>query len=166
MKLYLNLFNLLPISIVVLRESCDDRIDIFVLCWEICGQTQWCFDSTPLHCWPLTRNKRNIETKWRPEWKEADATERSQTRLKEKPREPQEDGDGSTFHTNDDKLDASSSSRASRDNSKSCIASYEKVVTIGSKIVQPVTCKPGCQVNAITVDLPGGGSKIIVVGCS
>ena len=86
--------------------------------------------------------------------------------LKEKPREPQEGGDGSTFHTNDDKLDASSSSRASRDNSKSCIASYEKVVTIGSKIVQPVTCKPGCQVNAITVDLPGGGSKIIVVGCS
>ncbi|KAK2566062.1 hypothetical protein P5673_010391 [Acropora cervicornis] len=86
--------------------------------------------------------------------------------LKEKPREPQEDGDGSTFHTNDDKLNASSSSRASRDNSKSCIASYEKVVTIGSKIIQPVTCKPGCQANAITVDLPGGGSKIIVIGCS
>ena len=86
--------------------------------------------------------------------------------LKEKAREPQEGGDGSTFHANDDKLDASSSSRASRDNSKSCIASYEKVVTIGSKIIQPVTCKPGCQANAITVDLPGGVSKIIVVGCS
>ena len=86
--------------------------------------------------------------------------------LKEKAREPQEGGDGSTFHANDDKLDASSSSRASRDNSKSCIASYEKVVTIGSKIIQPVTCKSGCQANAITVDLPGGGSKIIVVGCS
>ena len=55
--------------------------------------------------------------------------------LKEKPREPQEDGDGSTFHTNDDKLDASSSSRASRDNSKSCIADYN-FVTIGSKIIR------------------------------
>ena len=86
--------------------------------------------------------------------------------LKEKPREPQEEGDGSTFDTNDDKLDASSSSRASRDNSKSCIASYHKAIIIGSKIIQPVTCKPGCQANAITVNLPGGGWRIIVIGCS
>ena len=86
--------------------------------------------------------------------------------LKEKPREPQQDGDGSTFHTNDDKLGASSSSRASRDNSKSCIAAYLQPFTTGGKIIQPVSCKPGCQAKAITVTLPAGGSTIIVINCS
>ena len=84
--------------------------------------------------------------------------------LKEKPREPQEDGDGSTFHTNDDKLDVSSSSRASRDNSKSCIAGYN-YVTIGSKIIRVAICKQGCQAKTTTVIFPGGVTKIFATDC-
>ena len=84
--------------------------------------------------------------------------------LKEKPREPQEEGDGSTFHTNDDKLDASSSSRASRDNSKSCIAGYN-FVTIGSKIIRVAICRQGCQAKTMTVTFPGGVTKIFASDC-
>ena len=84
--------------------------------------------------------------------------------LKKKPREPQEDGDGSTFHTNDDKLDVSSSSRASRDNSKSCIAGYN-YVTIGSKIIRVAICKQGCQAKTTTVIFPGGVTKIFATDC-
>lgn len=84
--------------------------------------------------------------------------------LKEKPREPQEEGDGSTFHTNDDKLDASSSSRASRDNSKSCIAGYN-FVTIGSKIIRVAICRQGCQAKRMTVTFPGGVTKIFTSDC-
>ena len=84
--------------------------------------------------------------------------------LKEKPREPQQEGDGSTFDTNDDKLDASSSSRASRDNSKSCIAGYN-YVTIGSKIIRVAICKQGCQAKMTTVNFPGGVSKIFASDC-
>ena len=84
--------------------------------------------------------------------------------LKEKPREPQEDGDGSTFHTNDDKLDASSSSRASCDNSKSCIADYN-FVTIGSKIIRVAICKQDCQAKTMTVIFPGGVTKIFASDC-
>ena len=84
--------------------------------------------------------------------------------LKEKPREPQEDGDGSTFDTNDHKLDASSSSRASRDNSKSCIAGYDHF-TIGSKIIRVPICKQGCQANLTTATFPGGVSKIFAFDC-
>ena len=84
--------------------------------------------------------------------------------LKEKPREPQEEGDGSTFHTNDDKLDVSSSSRASRDNSKSCIAGYN-FVTIGSKIIRVAICRQGCQAKTMTVTFPGGVTKIFTSDC-
>ena len=84
--------------------------------------------------------------------------------LKEKPREPQQEGDGSTFHTNDDKLDASSSSRASRDNSKSCVAGYN-FVTIGSKIIRVAICKQGCQAKTMTVIFPGGLTKIFASDC-
>ena len=84
--------------------------------------------------------------------------------LKEKPREPQEHGDGSTFDTNDHKLDASSSSRASRDNSKSCIAGYD-FFTIGSKIIRVPICKQGCQANLTTATFPGGVSKIFAFDC-
>ena len=84
--------------------------------------------------------------------------------LKEKPLEPQEDGDGSTFGTNDDKLDASSSSRASRDNNKSCIAGYD-YFTIGSKIIRVPICKQGCQANLTTATFPGGVSKIFAFDC-
>ena len=84
--------------------------------------------------------------------------------LKEKPHEPQEEGDGSTFHTNEDKLDASSSSRASRDNSKSCIAGYN-FVTIGSKIIRVAICRQGCQAKTMTVTFPGGVTKIFTSDC-
>ena len=84
--------------------------------------------------------------------------------LKEKPREPQEEGDGSTFHSNDDKLDASSRSRASRDNSKSCVAGYN-FVTIGSKIIRVAICKQGCQAKTMTVIFPGGVTKIFTSDC-
>ena len=84
--------------------------------------------------------------------------------FKEKPREPQEEGDGSTFQTNDDKLDASSSSCASRDNSKSCIAGYN-FVTIGSKIIRVAICKQGCQAKTMTVTFPGGVTKIFTSDC-
>ena len=85
--------------------------------------------------------------------------------LKEKPREPQEDGDGAAiFDTNDDKLDASSSSRVSRDNSKSCIAGYN-FVTIGSKIIRVAICKQGCQAKITTVSFPGGVTKIFASDC-
>ena len=84
--------------------------------------------------------------------------------LKEKPREPQEDGNGSTYDTNDHKLDASSSSRASRDNSKSCIAGYDHF-TIGSKIIRVPICKQGCQANLTTATFPGGVSKIFAFDC-
>ena len=85
--------------------------------------------------------------------------------LKEKPREPQEEGDGSTFDTNDDRLHASSSSRASRDNSKSCIAGYN-YVTIGSKIIGVPICKQGCQAKITTLNFPGGASKIFAFDCN
>ena len=84
--------------------------------------------------------------------------------LKEKPREPQEHGDGSTFDTNDHKLDASSSSRASRDNSKSCVAGYD-YFAIGSKIIRVPICKQGCQANLTTATFPGGVSKIFAFDC-
>ena len=84
--------------------------------------------------------------------------------LKEKPREPQEHGYGSIFDTNDHKLDASSSSRASRDNTKSCIAGYD-FFTIGSKIIRVPICKQGCQANLTTATFPGGVSKIFAFDC-
>ena len=87
------------------------------------------------------------------------------TELKEKPREPQQEGDGSTFDTNDDRLAAISSSRASRDNSKSCIAGYN-YVTIGSKIIGVPICKQGCQAKITTLNFPGGASKIFAFDCN